>query len=31
MLLGPLGGNSDGVERVDDDSMQVIFREVRHA
>jgi hypothetical protein len=31
MLLGQLRGNSDGVERIDDDSPQVVFREVRHA
>ena len=31
VLLGKLGGNGDGVERIDDDPLQVVFREVRHA
>jgi hypothetical protein len=31
MLLGQLRGNGDGVERIDDDPLQVVFREVRHA
>jgi hypothetical protein len=31
MLLGQLGGNGDSVERIDDDPLQVVFREVRHA
>src|SRR2546423_1808284 len=31
MLLGPLGGKSDGVERIDNDPLHVVFREVWHA
>jgi hypothetical protein len=31
MLPGQLGSNSDGVERIDDDALQVVFRELWHA
>jgi len=31
MLPGQLGSNSDGVERIDDDALQAVFREARHA
>src|SRR5260221_7775922 len=31
VLLGQLWGNGDGVERIDDDPLQVVFREARHA
>ncbi len=31
MLLGQLRCNGDGVERIDDDSLQVVFRELWHA
>ena len=31
MLLGQLKSNSDGIERIDDDPLQAVFREARHA
>jgi hypothetical protein len=31
MLFGQLRGDGESIERVDDDPLQVVFREVRHA
>ena len=31
MLLGQLRGNGDGVERIDENALQAVFRELWHA